>query len=481
MQEIRIFLFDLDPLSGLRNRLKEILESSTDPFIQLQHESARTAAGATAFNRELFHAIQNYNPALIFLVLPASNLDEINPSVQSLCAKLRETPVMVVIEDVTLEGMIGLLKSGVADFITPPLKTGDVLARVWRLVEQRQGDKQLNNSLKKKIGLKQLIGQAPAFLAEINKIELLSKCDARVLILGETGTGKEMFARAIHYLSPRADKSFVPVNCGAIPAELVENELFGHAEGAFTGASRSYPGLINEADGGTLLLDEIDCLPLAAQVKLLRFLQDKAYRQLGSARMREADVRIIAASNIDLGKAAADGKFRQDLFYRLNIIPFTLPPLRERKEDIPLLARYFLDKYAFEFKKSPQELSPEVLQKLLTHEWPGNVRELENVIERAVILSMHAAIQGTDIILPCSGNASFQDTFRSAKSRVVAQFEKSYIQELLLVYKGNISNAAKAAHKNRRAFWELIRKYKIDVQSLTSRAAEKPGQISASL
>jgi DNA-binding NtrC family response regulator len=481
MQELRIFLFDLDPLSGLGNRLKEILESSVDPFIQLHHESAKTAAGATAFDRELFSAIQNYNPSLILLVLPSNKLDEINPSVQSLCAKLRQTPVMAVIEDVTMESMIGLLKSGVADFITPPFKTGDVLARVWRLVEQKQGDKQLSNVLKKKIGLKQLIGQAPAFLAEINKIELLSKCDARVLILGETGTGKEMFARAIHYLSPRADKSFVPVNCGAIPSELVENELFGHAEGAFTGASRSYPGLINEADGGTLLLDEIDCLPLAAQVKLLRFLQDKVYRQLGSARMREADVRVIAASNIDLGKAVTDGKFRQDLFYRLNIIPFTLPPLRERKEDIPLLAGYFLEKYAFEFNKSAQELSPEVLQKLLTHEWPGNVRELENVIERAVIFSVNATIQGIDIVLPCTGNASFQDTFRSAKSRVVEQFEKSYIQELLLLYKGNISNAAKAAHKNRRAFWELIRKYKIDVQRLTSRTSKKPGQTSAPL
>src|SRR6185503_17096456 len=196
---------------------------------------------------------------------------------------------------------------------------------------------------------RQLIGQSPVFLQQVQKISLIASCEANVLIVGETGTGKELYARAIHYGSARAGHPFMPVNCGAIPAELVENELFGHIRGAFTSASSLQVGLIEEANGGTLFLDEIDCLPVHAQVKLLRFLQEKEYRPLGSAKMRRANVRVIAASNLNLEDAVDTGKVRQDLFYRLNIISLTLPPLRDRREDIPLLARHFLGKYSREF------------------------------------------------------------------------------------------------------------------------------------
>jgi DNA-binding NtrC family response regulator len=376
---------------------------------------------------------------------------------------IKGKPVIVIFEGFKPEEIIELLKLGVADFIIPPLKAIDVLPRVWRLSEHTHRQETLVYRLKERIGLGQLVGQSPAFLLEIKKIPLLAKCEASVLISGETGTGKELCARAIHYLSPRANKPFVPASCGAIPLELVENELFGHVQGAFTSASSSRPGLIHEAQGGTLFLDEIDCLPLLAQVKFLRFLQEKEYRQLGASKVHHADVRIIAATNIDLEKAMKEGRFRHDLYYRLNIIPLSLPPLRDRKGDIPLLAQHFLADYALEFNKHVEGLASEALQKLVAYDWPGNVRELENVIERAVVFSSQILLQSSDIILPYS-EPLVKESLRTAKSKVIAQFEKNYVQELLLAYRGNITKAAKAAQKNRRAFWELIRKYRINVQ-----------------
>jgi transcriptional regulator with PAS, ATPase and Fis domain len=294
------------------------------------------------------------------------------------------------------------------------------------------------------------------------KIPVVSQCDVNVLISGETGTGKELFARAIHYLSPRASKPFIPVSCGAIPLELIENELFGHVKGAFTGASSPQPGLLQEAHGGTLFLDEIDCLPMLAQVKFLRFLQEREYKQLGSPKVHHADVRVIGATNVELEKAVQEGKFRQDLYYRVNIIPLVLPPLRERKGDIPLLARYFLEKYAVEFDKGTKEFAGEALQKLVTYEWPGNVRELENVVERAVVFSKESIIHQVDILSPSSDRLQLE-SFRTAKARMIGQFEKNYIENVLCAHRGNISKAAEAVQKNRRAFWELIRKYRIDV------------------
>lgn len=245
-------------------------------------------------------------------------------------------------------------------------------------------------------------------------------------------------------------------------------KLFGHVRGAFTGADSSQTGLINEANDGTLFLDEIDCLSPPAQVKLLRFLQAKEYRQLGSTKMHQADVRVIAATNINMEEAVKKGKLRQDLYYRLNIIPFMLPPLRERKEDIPLLAGHFLEKYATEFNKQVTDFTPDAMQKLMSYDWPGNVRELENIIERAVVFSKHTVVQSIDIALPSSETTESDKSFQEAKSKAVAQFEKNYIWNILFAHQGNITKAAKAAQKNRRAFWELIRKHKIEVQDFKS-------------
>src|SRR5262249_21587410 len=322
------------------------------------------------------------------------------------------------------------------------------------------------------LGLERLIGKSSVFRKEIEKIPRLARCDASVLIAGETGTGKELCASAIHYLSARAGHPFVPVNCGAIPVELMENELFGHYRGAYTGADTSRAGMISEANGGTLFLDEIDCLPAAAQVKLLRFLQKKEYRALGSTKTNQADVRVIAASNTDLRGAIMSGRLRQDLYYRLNVLSLHLPPLRVRREDIPLLARHFLTKYAHEFDRPEKDFSPGALRKLTRYDWPGNVRELENLVERAVVLSESQIIHSNDLDLPQENvrvAITLPVSFQEAKARCVAQFESDYVQELLRLHQGNITKAAQSARKDRRAFWQLIRKHKIDARSFKPR------------
>ncbi|HWX40334.1 MAG TPA: sigma-54 dependent transcriptional regulator [Blastocatellia bacterium] len=333
------------------------------------------------------------------------------------------------------------------------------------LVISKPDNDRLTHKLKEKHGLKRLVGESQAFLAEMNKIPRIAGCDATVLISGETGTGKELTARAIHYLSSRADKPFVPVNCGAIPIELAENELFGHERGAFTGAWERHPGLIGEAHGGTLFLDELDCLPLLAQVKLLRFLQEKEYRALGSSKAYKADVRIITSANIDFEEAMKTGKVRPDLYYRLNVLSLRLPPLRERRQDIPLLARYFLARYAAEFAKAPLELSGDLLQRLMAYDWPGNVRELQHTIERAVAISDGPVIQDADLPLPGAAPIRGPESFQEAKARAIAEFERGYIEGVLKIADGNITRAAKAARKNRRSLRLLIRKHKIDVNA----------------
>jgi two-component system, NtrC family, response regulator GlrR len=401
-------------------------------------------------------------PALVFLVLPPGLDARACALVQSVRKAFEDAPVIVVIEECEAARVLELLRAGASDFVAAPPKVTELVPRVLRLLEQSARTDGLEQSLKRKIGLRQLVGESGNFLTEINKIPLVARCDSRVLICGETGTGKEVCARAIHHHSPRAHKPFIPVNCGAIPSELIENELFGHERGAFTGATSARPGLIQEAEGGTLFLDEIDCLPLLAQTKLLRFLQEKEYRRLGSTATRRADVRVIAAANRPLEESVREGRLRQDLFYRLKVITLTLPPLRERPDDVLPLARHFLDKYAAEFGRPVAGLTPDASRKLSDYDWPGNVRELEHTIERAVIFCESASLSWSDIPLPGAEAPSARESFRQAKARVVEQFEKSYIQQLLASHQGNISKAASAARKNRRAFWQLIRKHHID-------------------
>ncbi|MFV1977305.1 MAG: sigma-54 interaction domain-containing protein [Candidatus Scalindua sp.] len=467
LKDTNILLLDTYPSSNLGSTLKGILESSTDLSFQFQEEKVEIFS-TTLFLKKFSSSILHFNPDLITIILSPAYQEHIEALFRSLNGETSGLPVIVVMEGCKSDDTISLLKLGIDDFITPPLKAFDVLPRVWRLIQQAHKRRSLTHTLKEKFGLKQLVGENLIFIKEIKKIPIVAECDSTVLVSGETGTGKELFARAIHYLSPRASKPFVPVNCGAIPADLMENELFGHVRGAFTGASGTQQGLIREADEGTLFLDEIDCLTLPGQIKLLRFLQDKEFRQIGSSKLQQADVRVIAATNIDLEEAVREGKFRRDLFYRLNIIPIMLPPLRERKEDIPILSRHFLDRYSSEFNKQVSRFTPEVLRKLLVYEWPGNVRELENVIERAVLFSGQADITDVDIVFPHLKVTSCQESFKEAKAKIIAQFERTYIEGLLLAHQGNITKAARMAKKNRRSFWQLINKHHIDVHSFKS-------------
>jgi two-component system response regulator GlrR len=354
-----------------------------------------------------------------------------------------------------------VLEMGASDFLLPPLRRSELLTRLIRQARVTCRNDVLVQKLKEDIGLKHIIGENPAFLDKVRCVPRFARCDATVLICGESGTGKEIFARAIHYLSSRAGRPFVPVNCGALPENLMESEIFGHKRGAFTGAASDQAGLIREAEGGTLFFDEVDCLTPQAQVKLLRFLQDGEYRSVGSHQISRANVRVIAATNADLNHIVNSGKFREDLFYRLNVLALTLPALRERAGDIVLLTQDFLEKQAAVTKTRPKILSHAALNRLLGHSWPGNVRELQNVLLRAVVLSDHEVIESSDLNLPNERSVAEDQSFRTMKSRAVWRFEHDFLTTVLRAHQGNITRAAFAVKKNRRAFWELLRKHKL--------------------
>jgi two-component system response regulator GlrR len=357
----------------------------------------------------------------------------------------------------------------VDDFLPCPFHESELLLRVRRLLQSKEkraiSPEQAGTNEALHFGA--LVGQSESFVRAIKDIPPLAQSDATVLICGETGTGKELFARAIHYHSPRRNKPFIPINCAALPYHLFENELFGHVKGAFTDASSSEKGLIAEAEGGTLILDDVDTLSPAAQAKLLRFLQDREYRPLGSARSVTANVRIIAATNTDLFERVKGKLFREDLYFRLNALSVIIPPLRERTEDIVHLSNHFLAQYAEERNTERRGISGETLRKLMAYEWPGNVRELEGLILRALVLTTSATLQPDDINLPQQALKSTQrnSLLRQAKTNMIQNFEISYLTNLLSAYHGNITHAAKAAGKQRSALQRLLRKHSLNPQS----------------
>jgi DNA-binding NtrC family response regulator len=331
-----------------------------------------------------------------------------------------------------------------------------------------------------------LLGESPAFGDWFGQIERFARCDATVLIDGETGTGKELTARAIHYLSERRDGPFIPINCGAIPDSLIGSELFGHTRGAFTDARESRAGLIAQAEGGTLFLDELETLSAAGQVALLRFLQDYQYRPLGAAQSRTADVRVVGATNADLAELARRGTFRQDLLYRLNVLSLDVPPLRERADDAVVLARAFVAKLSAHYGIE-RTLHAQALSAIRAHDWPGNVRELENLIHREFLLADEAELRILSLAKPDTSEAdrrvnarrredaarSGEPTtvaslstlaFREAKARAIAGFERAYVRELLQRAQGNVSLAARLAGKERSRFNRLVRKYRIEAR-----------------
>ena len=466
-EKIKVCMISISDAPDVLENLKRIITSCANPPLTISQ--VFPAVSNRVEIHEAVKAIGRLKPEMVFTVLTSSHLKETVLLFNSLQEEGLKMDTLAFLEDFAAGATIDLLKLGVADVISPPFTEENVVPRIWRILNSRRGpDEKLLSNLKEKLGLQKLIGRNAAFLAEVNKIPLIARCDANVLISGETGTGKEIFARSIHYLSRRAPKPFVAVSCGAIPSDLFENELFGHERGAFTGAMTPQAGLIQEAEGGSLFLDDIDCIPLGAQTKVLRFLQEKEYRPLGSARARPSDTRIIASTNTDLAKAVSQNIFRRDLYYRLSVVSIVLPPLRNRRDDISLLARHFIEKCQDEFDNPAKDITPGAIQVLMGYDWPGNVRELENIIKSATALSAKALIDAKDICLP-EGEACLEEkAFKEAKYQAVTQFEKRYIQELLSTHHGNISQSAKASHKDRRAFWELIRKHKIEVRNYKS-------------
>jgi DNA-binding NtrC family response regulator len=311
-----------------------------------------------------------------------------------------------------------------------------------------------------------LIGDSASFHGAVRRIAKLARSDAPVLITGETGSGKELAARAIHYLGLRRDKPFIPINCGAIPDGLIEAELFGHARGAFTDAKAARPGVVAQAHGGTLFLDEVDALTSKAQVTLLRFLQDLRYRPLGQSVEVSCDIRVIGATNRPLPPLVAAGQFRGDLLYRLDILSLALPALREREDDAVLLARHFQVEFSALYGLSPKSLHPETVAWIRSYAWPGNIRELENLIHRQTLLS-----EGDEILYrgEAGGEAEGRGheaaacpDFRSAKASAIAAFERSYLVRVLAEAHGNVTLASCIAHKERRAFGKLLKKHGID-------------------
>lgn len=316
------------------------------------------------------------------------------------------------------------------------------------------------------------LGTSPAFLATTRAIGRIAACDAAVLIQGETGTGKELAARAVHYLSSRCSYPFIPVNCGAIPESLFESELFGYARGAFTDAKNAKPGLVVHAEGGTLFLDEIECISPRGQVALLRFLQDQSYRPIGG-RMQTANLRIVVASNRDLLQMSQAGEFRSDLYYRLALLTLKMPPLRERTGDPELLARHFIAVGSKQYRVSPKIIHPCTLDWFNKYYWPGNVRELENLIYREMLLSETLEIRiGTDQPGELSENRRqkidrrhstwLKTSFQRAKNLAIKDFEQQYLNSLLAQARGNVSAAARMAGKERRSFGRLLQKNGID-------------------
>jgi DNA-binding NtrC family response regulator len=389
-----------------------------------------------------------------------------------------EIPVIIMTSYGTIEDAVHFLHAGAHDYIAKPLSREVFCHRIHRAIENLRMSREisrLKTSLKMFTDRDHVVGNSFSMRKVMEKLPAIAQTDASVVIYGESGTGKELIARTIHYLSQRSSKPFIPVNCGALPENLLESELFGYKRGAFTDAHSDTAGLVEEANTGTLFLDEIGEISLKVQVKLLRFLQEKEIKPLGSTKFIRTDVRIISATNRDLKTAIAAGSFRDDLYYRLNIVPITLPPLRDRKEDIPLLANHFLRRFTKEFNREVTEISPLALQKLVGYQWPGNIRELENKIQQTVVMCNHEVIQPEDVDLPVEigsrdpANSSGLlhpegglGAFRVEKKKIIHSFESNYIFQLLEKNEGNITRAAREARMDRKNFWQLMRKYHIN-------------------
>jgi two-component system, NtrC family, response regulator AtoC len=369
------------------------------------------------------------------------------------------TPVVVMTAVGTVENAVEAMKAGANDFLPKPFSFDHlqtVVAKAMEVRALRDENRQLKEALGHKYEVGNLIGRSPQMQEIFATVLRVAPTRATVLLCGESGVGKDMIARAIHQNSPRRDKPFVKINCTAIPENLMESELFGYEKGAFTGANISKPGKFEQADTGTVFLDEIGDVPASVQVKLLRILQEREFERLGSNKTRQIDVRVVAATNVDLRAALEEGTFREDLYYRLNVMPIDVPPLRDRKADIPHLAEHFVRKLSKEMGSPAESIAPDAMEKLLGHYWPGNVRELQNAIERSLVLCTTPQIHASDIRLDNTahrvkaGSQAATDSFLP-EGVSLDEHEQALIREALKRANGNKSHAARLLGLTRNA------------------------------
>ncbi len=381
-------------------------------------------------------------------------------------------PVVLMTAYGSVQQAVQAMRDGAFDFIEKPIDLDHLQQLLARAIERQQLLREnvvLREETSRRLGLPRILGEHPKLQEAARAMQRIAPSESTVLLLGESGTGKELFARAIHQLSPRAKQPFVAINCAAIPDTLVENELFGHEKGAFTGANQRKAGRFEMAHGGTLFLDEVGEIPLTVQAKLLRALEEKKIERLGGSGGVTVNVRIVAATNRDLSQAAADGEFRQDLFYRLNVFPIAIPPLRDRGEDIVLLAEAFLDRFRRELKKPRLKLAVDALSALRAHSWPGNVRELQNVIERAAILNdaeLHAADLGLSANVRAAAapetKLSLDGSLADISAQAVRAVEKAKIEATLRECKWNKTEAAQRLGISYKTLLTKIHAYGLD-------------------
>src|SRR5436190_1936972 len=445
------------------------IRESLETLLELEGYSVESAATADQGLARIGE--RPFDLVLLDLALPDRNGLEL---LTELHAHDPELSVIMITAYGTVENAVKAMQAGATNFVQKPWDNEKLLADVRIAVGRHKTEAenvQLKRALKQRYNFEHIVGKSEPMLKIFDLVAQVAPSRSTILLQGESGTGKELIAKAIHLNSPRRDRPFVPVNTGSMPPDLLESTLFGHVKGAFTSAIASKKGLFEVADRGTIFLDEIGSMNLETQAKILRVLQDRKFMHLGGVSEIQVDVRIIAATNVDLKQLVREGKFREDLFYRLNVITIDLPPLRQRKEDIPLLAEFFLRKYSEENQRSMRRLNPETLRQLLNYAWPGNVRELENVIERAVVLSSGADIgpdllpdqlsgRGTSIpMLDNRGDASLFD--------VMEECERHIINDMLEKCAWNQTEAADRFHIPLSTLNQKIKRLNIEIKKKT--------------
>jgi len=441
---------------------KQILIVDDDPNLLRLLSIRLTAAGyqvKSANNaKEALGFLQGYCPDLLISDLRMEGMDgmALFEQVRSLYQHL---PVIILTAHGTIPDAINATKQGVFSFLTKPFDSKTLLETVEQAILLQPNDNEKNDLDEQ--WREEIISRSTIMNSLLMQTKQVAQSDFSLLINSQSGTGKELLAKAIHKASYRRDKPFTAINCAAIPEQLLESELFGHVKGAFTGAETNHQGLFQASDGGTLFLDEIGDMPMSFQVKLLRVLQEKEVRPVGSTRSTKVNVRIIAATHKNLQQAIVEGKFREDLFYRLNVVELVLPTLAQRREDIPLLAQYFLDKCNQQVHKKVNGFSQEAMELLISAAWPGNIRQLQNVVEQSVALSTEAIISDSLVKHALKDDSTIFPSFAQARD----QFERDYLSKLLKITAGNVSQAAKIAQRNRTEFYKLINKHHLEAKS----------------